>query len=101
LTPAKRLAQEASLHVHRFVSRSSLFAFFALALMTWLQVSAFQVDERLEENGVELVFDDDFIVDERPVSLMLVLREPRFEEVEVLPPPPVHLEREARPPSRS
>jgi len=87
--------------VRRFLRRSSFFAFFALALMVWLQIGAFQVDERLEENGVELVFDDDFIVDEPPVLMLLVRREPRFEEVDVLPPSPVHLEREARPPSRS
>ncbi len=86
--------------VRRFLRRSSFFAFFALALMVWLQVGAFQVDERLEENGVELVFDDDFLVEAPPAVMVLTTREPRFEEVEALPPSPVHLEREARPPSR-
>lgn len=86
--------------VQRRVCHSSLLALFALALVAWLQLSVFQVDERFEENGVELVFDDDCLAVE---SMRLVLsdaRLPRWDVVVAVPPQPVHLEREGRPPSR-
>ena len=86
--------------MRRRIRHSSLLAWFALALVAWLQLSVFQVDERLEENGVELVFDDDLLAVEPTRLVLRDARPPRWDVVIAVPPQPVHLEREGRPPSR-